>query len=60
MVSAASQHHRSIFGVGWLKLADTKGKLSHPAQTIFGVGCIRTIDTKNRSLVLIDISQHKK
>jgi hypothetical protein len=35
MVSAG---FRSIFDVGWLKLADTKDSLPHFAQTIFGVG----------------------
>jgi hypothetical protein len=39
MMSAGfSRHHRSIFDVGWLKLADIKDSLSHLTQMIFGVG----------------------
>jgi hypothetical protein len=48
------------FGVGWLKLANTKDSFPHPSQMIFGVGCVRIADTKNRSLVSVDISQHYK
>jgi hypothetical protein len=36
----------SIFGVGLLKLTDTKDSLPHPAQRIFGVSCVMTVDTK--------------
>jgi hypothetical protein len=55
----ASRHHRSIFGVGWLKLVDTKDCLPHPMQWNFGVGCVTTVDTKNWYLVSVDISRHK-
>jgi hypothetical protein len=44
------------FGVGWLKLDDTKDSFPHSAQTIFGVSCVRTADTNNRYLVSVDIS----
>jgi hypothetical protein len=47
-------HHRYIFGVGWLKLADSKDCLPHPTNRIFGVNCVMTANTKNRSSVLVD------